>query len=321
MLRQVGAQVTELDQLEGLESLQAPILPHGVPVVYISPERPGNLRAWSPMLVGQARLHYVQASRGLDEWKDVRFAVPLPGHLPLVKWDEMEELPESVVLHHEPSGQAPYDPVPKTVANAKQFRDWEAGAKSAVYERFTLQLFTCKALKLHSEPGETEASFRGRLQHLAREKRDVEVEALKRKYETRFNTLRDRIRRAEERIEREAAQHKQAKMNTALSLGGTVLGALLGRKAASVGNVGRAATSVRSAGRIGKEKEDILRAEEELRVQQERLAELDTLFQKDVEALEASFTADALVVDVISLPPRKTDLRIPLFGLGWRGIS
>jgi hypothetical protein len=41
----------------------------------------------------------------------------------------------------------------------------------------------------------------------------------------------------------EQSQYKQKKMQTAISFGTTVVGALFGRKLGSVGNVGRAATA------------------------------------------------------------------------------
>ena len=52
-------------------------------------------------------------------------------------------------------------------------------------------------------PGESENEFRMRLAHIMREKRDLAVEKLRKKYEKRFTTLRDRLMRAEQAIARE----------------------------------------------------------------------------------------------------------------------
>ena len=72
--------------------------------------------------------------------------------------------------------------------------------------------------------------------------------------------LEDRIRRAEERVAREQSQFQQQSVQTAISMGATVLGALFGRKLASAGTIGRATTAARGAGRAMREHEDVATA-------------------------------------------------------------
>lgn len=122
-----------------------------------------------------------------------------------------------------------------------------------------------------SEPGESEGEFRGRIRHLAHEKCDLKVAKLKKRYTKKLETLRDRIRRAEDRIEREKAQYSQQKIGTVISIGSTILGALLGRKLTSASSVGRATTAARGASRAGRERGDIQRATDEMNAQQEKL--------------------------------------------------
>ena len=87
----------------------------------------------------------------------------------------------------------------------------------------------------------------------------------------RFNALRgdadaasaaldEKARRAEQAVVRESEQATQSQVQVAVSLGATILGALLGRKAVSTSTVGRATTTVRGAGRAMKERQDIDRA-------------------------------------------------------------
>ena len=51
-------------------------------------------------------------------------------------------------------------------------------------------------------------------------------------------------------------------MGAAVSLGATIFGALLGRKAISASSLGRATTAARGMSRIGKESQDVTRATE-----------------------------------------------------------
>src|SRR4029453_4392708 len=102
-----------------------------------------------------------------------------------------------------------------------------------------LEVLRCPLADLVSAPGGTESEFRARVALVLREKRDAAVEALRRKYAPKLTTLEDQVRRGQDRIERERSQLSDQKLNTALSVGTSILGALLGRKKLSVTNMGR----------------------------------------------------------------------------------
>ena len=113
------------------------------------------------------------------------------------------------------------------------------------------------------------------------EKRDDEVESLRKKYATKFSTLRSQIRRAEDQVEVEEAQYKQSRLSSYLSAGTTLMGALLGRR-----SIRNASTSVRSFGRSEKEKSDIDRAKDNLEDLQSKLQALDREFNDAVAELQ-----------------------------------
>ena len=78
--------------------------------------------------------------------------------------------------------------------------------------------------------GESERDFRIRLQLEARTARDEAVDAVRKKYAPKQAALAERLRRAEQAVERETQQASDQKMQTAVSVGATLL-ALFGRKA------------------------------------------------------------------------------------------
>ena len=112
-----------------------------------------------------------------------------------------------------------------------------------------LTLFGDEATELSSQPDETEAAFRARVQLAEREARDAEKEKLRQKYAPKVATLTERIRRAEQALSREQEQASESKMQTGISIGATIAGALLGRKAISMGTLGKATTAARGMGR------------------------------------------------------------------------
>jgi hypothetical protein len=177
--------------------------------------------------------------------------------------------------------------------------------------------YSCKALKQKSKAQESQGDFRVRLKQLATEERDLQVEKLRKKYAPKLKRLADRIQTAEQRIEREQAQVKEQGLKAALSLGTTVLGALFGRKLASTTNVTRAASSMRSAGRIASQRGDVGRAKETHEGLLDELEELNADFEEATESLRERLDADNLEIEETPIRPRKSDLTIERVSLVW----
>src|SRR6185436_16637407 len=126
-----------------------------------------------------------------------------------------------------------------------------------------------------------------------------------------------RIRRAQQAVDRESAQANQAKVQTAISFGTTLLGALFGRKAVSVSTLGRATTAARGVGRSMKEQQDIGRAGETVEALQEQLNALEAELQTETQALEAKIDAQNETLETISIKPKKTNISVQLVALAW----
>jgi hypothetical protein len=186
-----------------------------------------------------------------------------------------------------------------------------------LYENARAEVLVCDALKCTSEAGESEGDFRARLAHAARERRDAAVADLRRKYAPKLQAMADRERRAQERIAREQSQLSQQKLQTAFSVGASILGAFLGRKALSATNVNRVATAARSASRIGRESSDVDRAGESLEAVRQQRAELQRQFEAETAALESALDASAAPLQKVPVSPRKSDIAIGAVALVW----
>src|SRR4029077_12856504 len=93
-----------------------------------------------------------------------------------------------------------------------------------------------------------------------REKRDEAVEALRAKYAPKLETIQEQIRRAREKLEREQVQSSRTSWDATIALGSSVLGAILGRKAISKTNVGRATSAAKAATRAAQQRGDVSQA-------------------------------------------------------------
>jgi hypothetical protein len=298
-----------------------PMLPPGVPEAF-RPRRAalaaGQSVLYRPTLCGTARAHFVQAASGVDLWQSVVALVEVDSAAAGIAWDQgLLEVGESPEWETEPAPGAAFAPLPAELARPKRYSELATALKGFVYRTHTLPLWKCPALKQVSRPGESEGDFRARLSLAAREARDAQLEKLRAKYAPKLAALQEQIRRAEQRVEREKSEAQQSTVQAAISLGSSVLGALFGRKLRSTANVTRAATSMRAAGRVARQRGDVAHAEESVEALAQRRDQLAAELDEQAEKIERAVSPESLQLESAVLQPRKADIAITRVTLLW----
>lgn len=297
-----------------------PVLPPEAGELFIAPTSappPGSRLLYRPALLGVADLHFASAKDDVDVWRTTTVLADLGDDVGAAPWDGATPYGVVVDTREAPSASADFAAVPVRAADPKAYRTWEGAFKTHLYKDVTLTLLRCPALKLTGQAGEARAEFLIRVRETMRERRDDELEKLRRKYAPKLASLQERVRKAQERVGRERSEYDQHKLQAAVSLGSTVLGALLGRKAVSMSTVGRATTTARGVGRAARQKGDIDRARRDLAALQEQLQGLEQQFQADAGRLQ---DLDVASVDIVEkeVRPRKADITVSRVGLAWR---
>ena len=297
-----------------------PPLPAEIEEAFMPVQGAADRIIYQPRIAGVAKLHFVDRSAGVDEWQQIGMAAAIADDGKDVLWEEAEPC-ATTALTRDPVSGATFADLPGSAQRAASYAQWGRTLASSLYQSQKLQLWTCDALKLVSKPGETEGDFRSRLALALREQRDDGIAQLRARFAPRLTTLQGQKQRALERAERERSQLSQQKFQTAISVGATILGALMGRKAVSAGNIGRATTAARSASRIGRESQDVDRAEESAGQIDQRIAALNKECEDAILALESSADAAQLQLRPVAIAPRKTDIaigRVLLLWTPWR---
>jgi hypothetical protein len=106
-------------------------------------------------------------------------------------------------------------------------------------------------------------------------------------------------------------------MGAAVSLGATVLGALLGRKAVSTGTLGRATTAARGMGRIGKETQDVARASENVTALRTQLSDLGSQMEADLQSVTADWDLSNEPFERVLVKPKRGGVSVQLVALVW----
>ncbi len=278
----------------------------------------GEKLVYRPTLVGSAKVHFAQASAEVDHWKDIAIQTLLTTELSAEPWESGAVLDDGgPELESNGEEGASFADVPSELTRAKKLAGLTTALKDHLYRTERLKVLKCASLKAASSPGESEGDFRVRLGQLARERRDEQKEKLRAKYAPKLASLTEQIRKAEARVEKEKAQANQQLMNTVMTLGSTVLGAVFGRKLASATNISKATTGLKSATKVFSERQDVAAAGETVGAYQQRYADLNAQFEADLQALETSLDPASLALEETSIQPKKADISITKVILAW----
>ena len=311
------APAVESPRRGGLESTR-PTLPPAIPQHFVPVRGAAAVIVYQPMLLGAASVRFADAKTKVDVTQTVVLITPINDDAVPVDWAEAQDVAvDPNDLEGNPSGAAQFAALPPAAAQAKNYANWQKDFVNAIYGTRKVTLLKSTTYNQVSRIDEGEGDFRVRLSQTSREQRDAATAKLRAKYAPKMATLNERLRRAEQAIEREAAQAKQAKFASVISIGSTLLGAFLGRKAISATNISKAGTAVRSVGRAAEQSGDVARAGETVEAIKQQLADLDAQFQAEARAVESGLDPASENFETIELRPNKTNISVKLVALAW----
>ena len=300
------------------DAVDRPILPPPIQE-FFSPEAPGSVsRPLQPVLYGAAQVRFVEPKLKVDTTTLVTLTTPVTDEPVPVDWQNATrvDLPPEM-LEKEAPERVRFVPLPAPALKPKNYDVWSKQLEATLTATESLEVFRSRSTGEVSRPGESEREFRARIHQGSRETRDQAVEMLRRKYAPRQAALAEKLRRAQQAVEREEEQASGQKLQTAISFGATVVGALMGRKTMSAGTIGRATTAMRGVGRTMKESEDIARAKQNVAAVEEQQRQLEADLKAEMAVLDAANDAATEPLERVMVKPKKTNVTVKLVSLLW----
>jgi hypothetical protein len=263
-----------------------PMVPAEVPQLFI-PARSGPAGAmlfYEQRLLAAAKVRFTDPKSGLDTTSDLAYLVPFgDGPVP-IDWDKAEATPIPLGdLEKTPAATAQFAPLPSAAAQAKSYTTWRSEFSAWLFRNATLDM-----------------------RQAGREQRDALVARIRTQYAPKVQRLEERIRNAQQVVEREQGQARAAGLQTAISVGATVLGSLLGRKRVSATSLGRATTAARGVGRTIDQQQDVGRAKADVQAAQAELMSINQELEQNLGAL-----------DSIAIRPTKSNIAVEIVALAW----
>jgi len=306
--------------LAAAAALQPSALPPDVPCFYI-PVRgsapPGSQLTYIPGILGASRIHFSDSKAKVEFSETGLFLTPVTDGAIPVAWEKAQpvDIPAED-LERSPRPEARFANLPPAAGQSKNYAAWNRDFISWLYGTRKIDLLFSPSLKQHSQPNESEREFRLRLGQSSREQRDEAAEALRKKYSARITAIQERIRKADQAKEKQAEQAKQAKIQTAISFGSTLLGAFTGRKLSS-STISRASTAMKGASRAVDESRDVARAGETVEAFQKQLLALQAEFEAEMASLQEKIDPGTETLETIAIKPSKSEISVQLLALAW----
>ena len=294
-------------------AMAAPPAPGGTPVLLpptvVQLWEPGPPGRYQPALLAKGRARYRDARKGIEHAQEVALVAALPTSGEEIDWSAARPLerPTAELLRAAPA-EAQAEPLPEPAGRSGAWRAWDRTFKQHLRDERVLRLWRSPSLGELSRPGEGERELRIRLAELARASRSAKLDAVRARWSKRAEQVQAKVAKAQQALATQEGQLHGQQMQTAISVGATVLGALFGRRKMSMGTIGRATTAARGAGRTAREAQDVAQARQRLAAAQAEAAELERQMAAEVASADAASRPESEELEEVRLLPREVEV-------------
>ncbi len=281
-----------------------------------------NALCYKPALLRSAVAVFDDTKRKISGKSSITLVNEIDQENNKVNWTKFFDIKKDIdlgTLDSSPEGDdCEYEDLPGAAMKAKTYDSIAKDYIDWVYANHSMEVSFCSLLETYSNPGETAGDFRARMAQTAREQRDAAVGELKEKYGKKLKSLEDAITKALGRVEAQKAQASSAKLSTAIQIGSSLLGALLGRKSGVSGAASMIkGSTVTSASRAWRESQDVAAAETELEKLKADYDALNKELEEEAKKLQDKYDPAGLALETTKLTPQKKNISTTATGILW----
>ncbi len=292
-----------------------PAVGAGVRELFVSPVGGADDITYQPHLLRAGTVRFSSARTGVDGSRTVLLVNPVSGKG--IDWET--KVPPPAGLENtagEPAAGAGFAELPGFAMNAANYKQVEKDFADWLYRNERADVFTCPSLKVWSKLGESEADFRARITHEAREARDAAIDKLRGATAKKIEALENKRQSAESRLAREKSESTAAAMQAGVSVLGGILGGLFGRKI-GVGTLTRGTSAITKASRAYKQHQDVATADATVGGVTEQLQTAQAELEAEVAKISSAYDPDALLLETEAIKPAKSDVKVDQVALLW----
>lgn len=268
---------------------------------------------YRPALLASARLRFFQPKYHLDTTVVKSVLVQEFERRGFIRWEKhLTSLPDPDAVDLAPDPQARFLPLELPLSDGRQMATLRREFLTWVYQEGKITLRANQTLGLYATPEVSQAEFMRACTEAARQARDREAAKVAATFDRQIKNLKEKIAREERELKMDEAELAERRREELATHAENVLGLFSGRR--SVRRLSSSLTKRRLAEQARKEVEESLEALAQYR------AELEALEAARQKALnEVSLRWGEVVNDITEIPlaPRKSDISLQAFGVGW----
>ena len=286
-----------------------PILSEAIDQFYYRSDTTSQACALSPYLLANATVKYYDAKRQIDHEEEQYRKYYLDEAMKDIDWDAFEVNEDDFDLYDiEPQEGCRFAALPRFITESKSLKSLEKAFSNQLYHDKKITLYRYPALKLESQLEESVQEFNLRALDLIRERKEEAIEKMTQKFEKQRKRFEKRHARALEKLAKEEEDVSHNKSNALLSFGMTILDALTGRSAIKRSTTSRAGSTIRSVGKMYREKDDVTRAEARVEEIEEELQELEDALDTAIDEIDNDYKLENYEMEKFFIKPRRSDI-------------
>ncbi len=292
-----------------------PKLPDGASELFQPSDDDGERITYTPAILRSATVMFDDAKRKITGRSIVTLVNEIDIEKQKVLWDKFVDVPKDDDLskyESEPKENAAYADLPGPALKTTTYTSIKKDFTEWVFANHSLELFFSPLLEVYSNPGEKQDEFKVRITQTTREQRDAAIEELRTKTAKTMKSLQDKAEKAASKVDVQQAQSSGAKLSAAVEIGGSILGAIFGRKTSLV-----KASTINSASRAWKEGADVKAAQSELESLKADIAELEKQIADDTQRIRDQYDPATLAFEPFKLSPAKKNIQVTATGILW----
>lgn len=269
---------------------------------------------YTAKVVAHGVVRFIDRKRAVDGKTEYLLAADPPGETASIDWNAANRLADAAWLaaaedHGTPT--AWFD-IPGTVNEARDLKALLKDFERHLYDTAVLPVFVNAKLDLVGKPAEEQAAFVQRCVQAAIVKRDEEAAKQRPKLERRMDQIEEKIRKSRQQLGEKESEYAARRRTETVSFFETMLHMFVGRK-----TVRGISTASQKRAMSDRADLDVREAHGNLAAYEKDMDELKAEWEDIVGKLNDKWMEIANVVEEFRVTPRKADIAVPRFGLGW----
>lgn len=303
---------------DNLETSIKPIVPNELEEVYSYISQSDSYQM-QPYLLASCDINFYSASKDIDLKKQIIEKIYLDETNIEVDWNDCERLENSDFTRKEKINSSYYN-LPTFMLNSKDIRKIQKDFSNKIYQNNNLVLYKNKKLKMLSKQNESLNDFKIRVQDILNERIDEEVEKLQIKFEKEEKRLENKLDDLYVKLEKEKDQATAKTTDTLISIGSSILGAFFGKSALSRTNIGKAASGIKNASKVLKERKDVKFVEAEIEEISEDMNSLEEKLEDAVKNINEEYKITDFEIEEEIVKLRRKDIYNLKISLLWQEV-